>query len=59
MFLQEGANPLKLPIVVDTGNVFVSRTNGDLIEFLRDAQGTVTGFIFHQGANDRKALRKR
>jgi len=58
LFLQVGANPLKLPIVVDTGNVFISRTNGDLVEFLLDAQGAVTGFIFHQGANDRKALRK-
>jgi hypothetical protein len=58
LFLQAGANPLKLPVVVDTGNVFISRTNGDLIEFLTDARGTVTGFIFHQGGTDRKAVRK-
>ena len=59
LFLQVGTNPLKLPVVVDTGNVFISRTNGDLVEFLMDAQDTVSGFIFHQGANDRKAVRKR
>jgi hypothetical protein len=49
---------LKLPVVADTGNVFISRTNGDLIEFLNDNLGMVTGFIFHQGGNDRKAVRK-
>jgi hypothetical protein len=59
LFLQEGTNPLKLPVVADTGNVFISRTNGDLVEFLMDGQGMVTGFIFHQGATDRKAVRKR
>lgn len=58
LFLQIGANPLKLPLVPDSEKVFVSRTNGDLVEFLLDAQGAVTGFIFHQGAVDQKAVRK-
>ncbi len=59
LFLQVGTNPLKLPVVADRGNVFISRTNGDLIEFLMDSQGMVTGFVFHQGDSDRKAVRKR
>jgi hypothetical protein len=58
LFLQMGANPLKLPLVVDNGNLFISRTNGDLVEFTLDGQGMVTGFIFHQGGTDRKAVRK-
>lgn len=58
LFLQVGTNPLKLPVVADKGNIFISRTNGDLIEFLVDGKGTVTGFIFHQGDVDRKAVRK-
>jgi hypothetical protein len=58
LFLQMGTNPLKLPLVVDTGNVFISRTNGDLVEFTLDGKGMVTGFIFHQGGTDRKAVRK-
>jgi hypothetical protein len=57
LFLQLGANPLKLPLVPDSEKVFISRTNGDLIEFLTDAQGSITGFIFHQGEVDRKAVR--
>lgn len=58
LFLQMGANPLKLPLAPDSEKVFVSRTNGDLIEFIMDSQGTVTGFIHHQGGNDRRATRK-
>jgi hypothetical protein len=52
LFLQIGANPLKLPLVADTETVWISRTNGDLVEFTPD------GFIFHQGGVDKKALRK-
>ncbi len=59
LFLQLGANPLKLPLVPDSEKLFVSRTNGDLLEFIIDAQGAVTGFIFHQGEKDRKAVRSR
>jgi hypothetical protein len=59
LFLQVGTNPLKLPLVVDSEKVFISRTNGDLVEFLEDVDGSVTGFIFHQGGVDQKATRKR
>ena len=58
LFLQEGANPLKLPLVPNSETVFVSRTEGDWIEFSRDAQGTATGFVYHGGGNDRRAVRK-
>jgi len=58
LFLQVGTNPLKLPLVADTDTVFVSRTNGDRIEFVKDAQGSVAAFIFHQGDGDRRAVRK-
>jgi hypothetical protein len=59
LFLQEGANPLKLPLAPRTETMFVSRTEGDPIEFLKDGQGRVTGFIRHAGSGDRKAMRKR
>jgi hypothetical protein len=58
LFLQEGTNPLRLPMAADSETNFVSRTNGDRIEFVRDAQGKVTGFIFHGGDGDRRAVRK-
>jgi len=58
LFLQMGTNPLKLPLVPDTEKVFISRTNGELVEFTFDGGGAVSGFIFHQGDNDRKAVRK-
>jgi hypothetical protein len=58
LFLQEGANPLKLPFAADSETNFVSRTNGDRLEFIRSAQGTVTGFIYHRDDGDRRAVRK-
>jgi hypothetical protein len=58
LFLQEGENPLKLPFTPNSETVFVSRTNGDWIEFGRDAQGKVTGFEFRGEGGDRKAVRK-
>jgi hypothetical protein len=58
LFLQEGKNPLKLPLAPNSETVFVSRTNGDPIEFIKDARGTITGFIYHGGNGDRRALRK-
>ncbi|HLK47595.1 MAG TPA: hypothetical protein VKT49_05645 [Bryobacteraceae bacterium] len=58
LFLQEGTNPLKLPLAPRTENLFISRTEGDPVEFIRDAQGRVTGFIRHAGSVDRKAVRK-
>jgi hypothetical protein len=59
LFIREGANPLKLPLVANSETSFVSRTNGDWIEFARDAQGAATGFTYHTGAGDRKAVRKK
>ena len=59
LFLQEGANPLKHPLAADSEKVFVSRGEGDRVEFTTDAQGAVTGFIYHGGSGDRKAIRKR
>ena len=53
LFLREGANPLKLPLVAKSETVFVSRTNGDWIEFTRD------GFTYHTGDQVRKAVRKK
>src|SRR5579864_1369851 len=58
LFLQEGANPLKLPLAPDSETVFVSRTNGDPIEFTKDAQGAITGFIYGGGGGGRRATRK-
>jgi hypothetical protein len=58
LFLQEGANPLKLPFAADSETNFISRTNGDRLQFSRDAQGKVTGFTFYAGGGDRKAVRK-
>jgi hypothetical protein len=57
LFLQEGANPLRLPMVPKSETVFVSRTEGNWIEFSRDAQGAAAGFVYHGGGNDRKATR--
>ena len=59
LFLQEGTNPLRRPLAADSEKVFVSRTEGDRVEFTTDAQGAVTGFIYHGGSGDRKAIRKR
>jgi hypothetical protein len=63
LFLQLGADPVKHPLAPDSETVFISRT-GDLIEFIRDAQGAVTGFIFQEGGyhgsgKKRKAIRTR
>jgi hypothetical protein len=57
LFLQEGANPLKLPLAPKSEAAFISRTNGDWIEFKRDAMGTVTEFLYH-GGDERRAVRK-
>ena len=58
LFLQQGANPLKLPFVANSETVFVSRTNGDWIEIARDAKGAATGFVYHGGDSERRAVRK-
>ncbi|HUI78721.1 MAG TPA: hypothetical protein VLY24_12420, partial [Bryobacteraceae bacterium] len=59
LFLQQGTNPLKLPLAADSETVFVSRTNGERIDFVRDAQGAVTGFVYHADSGDRRAVRKK
>ncbi len=58
LFLQEGANPLKLPLTPNSETLFVSRTNGDLVDFIRDAQGKITGFTYRGEGGDRRAVRK-
>jgi hypothetical protein len=58
LFLQQGANPLKLPLAPDSESLFISRTNGDRIEFIKDPKGAITAFIYHDGGGDRKAVRK-
>lgn len=58
LFIQIGSNPLKLPLVPDSETRFISRTNGDLLDFTTDAHGAVTGFVFHQGNTNRRAVRK-
>jgi hypothetical protein len=58
LFLQEGTNPLKLPLAANSETDFVERTNGERLEFIRDAKGAVTEFIFHSRRGDRRAVRK-
>jgi hypothetical protein len=58
LFLQEGANPLKLPFAPNSEANFESRTSGEHIEFLQDAQGSVNGFLYHGVSGDRQARRK-
>ena len=58
LFLQVGANPLKLPLAPDTSTRFISRTNGNLIDFTLDASGVATSFVEHDGDKTRKAVRK-
>ena len=59
LFLQEGSNPLKLPLVPSSETNFISRTNGDRIDFLRDAGGGITGFTLSGDGQVRRAVRKR
>jgi hypothetical protein len=49
---------LKLPLAANTETDFISRTNGDHVEFSKDSSGAVTGFVFHAGGGDRRARRK-
>ena len=58
LYLQQGSNPLKLPFAPDSETNFVSRTNGERLEFIRNAQGAATGFVFHAENGDRRAARK-
>jgi len=58
LYLREGSNALKLPFVAASETNFVSRTNGERIEFVKDARGAVTEFVYHTGFEDRHAARK-
>jgi hypothetical protein len=58
LYLREGSNKLKLPFVPASETNFVSRTNGERVEFVKDSQGAVTAFIYHTGFEDRRATRK-
>jgi hypothetical protein len=51
LFLRELPNPLKLPLVANSETIFVSRTNGDWVEFAKD------GFTYHTGDRVRQAKR--
>ena len=51
LFLRELPNPLKLPLVANSETIFVSRTNGDWVEFAGD------GFTYHTGDRVRQAKR--
>jgi hypothetical protein len=59
LYLREGSNPLKLPFAAVSETSFVSRTNGDRIEFVKDSAGAATAFVYHNGVEDRRAARKR
>ncbi|HEY1756722.1 MAG TPA: hypothetical protein VGG72_15210 [Bryobacteraceae bacterium] len=58
LFLQEAPNPLKLPLAPNSETEFIARAIGEHVEFLRDTQGNITGFIYHGERGDRKAVRK-
>ena len=58
LFLQEGSNPLKLPVAANSATLFVSRTDGSLIDFTLDAEGKPAGFVFHAARGDKRAVRK-
>ncbi len=58
LFLQEGADPLKLPLAPNSETEFVARAIGEHVEFIRDARGEITGFVYHGERGDRKAVRK-
>ena len=54
LFMREGDNPLKLPLAPRSESVFISRTNGDWLEFSSDGRS----FIYHAGPDERRAVRK-
>ena len=58
LFLQVGTNPLKLPLVADTGECLHLTHERGSDRIPHGCPGTVTGFIFHQGGGDQKAVRK-
>jgi hypothetical protein len=59
LYLQEGGSSLKLPLVASSETIFISRTEGNWIEFLRDNSGAVSEFTYHTGATARRAIRRK
>lgn len=55
LYLQEGSNPLKLPLVPSSETVFISRTEGNWMEFTPDG----SAFVYHTGDTQRRATRRR
>ncbi|MBV8846911.1 MAG: hypothetical protein JO307_29225 [Bryobacterales bacterium] len=59
LYLQEAANQAKVLYVPRTETTFLaSVVNDDALEFMKNAQGSVTGLVRHVGGRDRKAVRK-
>lgn len=58
LYFQDAGNSLKLPLVASSETVFISRTEGNWIEFSRDGTGRVTEFIQHTGDSQKRAVRK-
>ncbi|MBV9508081.1 MAG: hypothetical protein JO323_24070 [Acidobacteriia bacterium] len=57
LFLQQGVNPLKLPLAAESETEFVSRTNGDRVTFVKDPSGAFTRFVYHDGQSSQTAVR--
>ena len=62
LYLQEGNNPLKLPLVsrpetASSDTVLASRTEGNWVELSKDPNGLVTAFTYHDGNAQRRAVR--
>ncbi len=54
LYLQDGSNPLKLPMVPTSETVFISRTEGNWLEFIPGG----SAFVYHTGDTQRRAVRK-
>lgn len=59
LYIQDGGNPLKLPLVANSETVFVSRTEGNWVEFHKDNAGKVTDFVYHTLDTQQKAIRRK
>lgn len=59
LYLRRGSNPLKFPLVSVSETNFMSRTEGDRIEFVKNPEGAVTGFVHRNGFEERRATRKK
>ncbi len=59
LLIQEGTNPLKLPLAPSSELNFISRTNGDRIDFVRADDGSISGFTWSGAGQVRRAIRKK